>query len=197
MAVFHLLRHGQYDLLGRVLVGRTPGVTMNEAGRAEMARAATWLAKRKLVALLASPLDRTREAARIVAATVDIPPTHDERLLEIDFGSFAEQRFEALHLDPAWRYWNAARAMARAPSGETMLDVQARWMSCLFEWRDLHGAEDEIAVIGHGDPIRAVLAHALGVPLDLFQRIEIDCGSISTLRLTADLVSVQRMNFMP
>ncbi len=87
--------------------------------------------------------------------------------------------------------------MARAPTGETMLEVQARWMCCLLELRDLHGADEEIVLIGHGDPIRATLAYCLGMPIDLFTRIEIDCGSISTVRLTVDDVTVQRVNFMP
>jgi probable phosphoglycerate mutase len=197
MAIFHLLRHGQHDLIGRSLVGRTPGVTMNEAGRAEIARAAAWLAKRPLAALVASPLDRTRETARIIAATTELEPTHDERLLEIDFGAFADQRLEALRKDPAWKFWNASRAMARASTGETMLEVQARWMSCLLELRDQYGANDEIVVVGHGDPIRAVLAYCLGVPIDLFLRIEVDCGSISTMRLAVDGVAVLRLNLMP
>jgi broad specificity phosphatase PhoE len=197
MAVFHLLRHGQHDLIGRSLVGRTPGVTMNETGRAEIARAAKFLAERPLVALVASPLDRTRETARIVASATNLTPTHDERLLEIDFGSFSDQRFEALHQDPAWTFWNSARATARAPLGETMLEVQARWMSCLLELRDLYGPGDEIAIAGHGDPIRAVLAYCLGVPIDLFLRIEVDCGSISTVRLALDGVRVLRTNFCP
>jgi probable phosphoglycerate mutase len=197
MAIFHLLRHGQHDLIGRTLVGRTPGVTMNEVGRAEMARAASWLAKRSLVALVASPLDRTRESARIIAAATEMEPTHDERLLEIDLGAFADQRFERLRKDPAWTFWNASRALARAPTGETMLEVQARWMGCLLELRDQYGADDEIAIVGHGDPIRAVLAYCLGVPIDLLLRIEVDCGSISTTRIALDGVTVMRTNFMP
>jgi probable phosphoglycerate mutase len=197
MAIFHLLRHGQHDLIGRELVGRTPGVTMNEAGRAEMARAAKFLAQRPLVALVASPLDRTREAARIVAAAINLVPAHDERLLELEFGNFAGQRFEALARDLDWTQWNTMRAQTRAPGGETMLEVQARWMSCLFELRDLYGPDDEIAVIGHGDPIRAAVAYCLGVPIDLFLRIEIDCGSISTVRLATSGVTVQRVNLMP
>src|SRR3954462_3760132 len=146
MAIFHLLRHGQHDLIGRSLVGRTPGITMNETGRAEIGRAAKWLAERPLVALVASPLDRTRETARIVAVATKLQPSHDERLLEIDFGTFADQSFDKLHRDPAWLFWNSARATARAPSGETMLEVQARWMSTLLDLRDLYGPDDEIVV---------------------------------------------------
>jgi probable phosphoglycerate mutase len=197
MAIFHLLRHGQHDLFGRTLTGRTPGLTMNETGRAEIAGAAAWLAARPLIALVASPLDRTREAARIVAAATELQPTHDERLLEIDYGTFADQRFDTLHHDVAWQSWTENRSMTRAPTGETMLEVQARCMSCLFELRDLHGADDEIVLIGHGDPIRATLAYCLGIPIDLLTRIEVDCGSISTVRLAVDGVTVQRVNFMP
>ncbi|GIL39737.1 histidine phosphatase family protein [Roseiterribacter gracilis] len=197
MAIFHLLRHGQHDLLKHTLTGRTPGVTMNETGRAETARAAAWLATRALVALVASPLDRTREAARIVAAATNLQPTHDERLLEIDYGTFAGQRFDVLHQDPAWLNWTQNRAITRTPTGETMLEVQARYVSCLIDLRDLYGADEEIAVIGHGDPIGATLAYFLGAPIDVRRRIEIDNGSISTLRLALDSVTVQRVNFMP
>lgn len=196
MTMIHLIRHGQHDQIGLVLAGRQPGITMNDQGRAEIDAIAHWLATRPLVALYASPVDRARESARIVAARTSLAPQHDERLTEIDFGLFADQALGSLVSDPEWLVWTTQRSLARFPNGETMLDVQARAVAFLLELRDRHAPGDEIAVISHAEPIRAALAYLLGTPIDLAERIEIGCGSVSSVLLTAEAVRVMRINQM-
>src|SRR2546428_12252571 len=88
MGVFHLLRHGEHCLLGRVLAGRMPGVGMTERGRAEIAAQAERLAGEKIAALYASPLQRTRETAEIVAARLGLPIGFRDDLIELDFGEW-------------------------------------------------------------------------------------------------------------
>src|SRR5437588_811282 len=95
MTVFHLLRHGEHGLLGRVLAGRTPGVGLSERGRAEIAVVAERLVGEKIAALYASPLQRTRETAEIVAARLGLPLDHYNRL-EIGQGSVS-----TIHIDAA------------------------------------------------------------------------------------------------
>ena len=82
MTVFHLLRHGHHGLLGRVLAGRMEGVGLSERGRAEIAAVAERLANEKIAALYASPLQRTRESAEIVAARLGLPITFHDELID-------------------------------------------------------------------------------------------------------------------
>ena len=92
MGVFHFLRHGEHGLLGKVLAGRMPGVGMTERGRAEIASQAERLAREKIAAIYASPLQRTRETAEIVAARLSLPIEFRDDLLELDF---ARSRYPA------------------------------------------------------------------------------------------------------
>src|SRR5207253_8830585 len=100
MTVFHLLRHGEHGLLGRVLAGRMPGVGMTERGRAEIAAAAERLAGEKIAALYSSPLQRTRETAEIVAAPLGLPIGFRDDLLELDFGEWTGATFDSIRADP-------------------------------------------------------------------------------------------------
>src|SRR6266702_5097218 len=88
MTVFHLLRHGEHGLLGRVLAGRMPGVGLTERGRAEIAAVAERLAGEKVAALYASPLQRTRESAEIVAARLGLEITFYDDLIDLEFGEW-------------------------------------------------------------------------------------------------------------
>src|SRR5579864_9047033 len=102
MTVFHLLRHGEHSLLGRVLVGRMPGVGLSERGRAEIAAVAERLAGDNIAAIYASPLQRTRETAGIVAARLGLPVEICEDVIELDFGEWTGQTFATIRDDPRW-----------------------------------------------------------------------------------------------
>src|SRR5512135_675623 len=88
MTVFHLIRHGQHGLLGRVLAGRMPGVGLTERGRAEIAAVAERLAGETIAALYASPLQRTRESAEIVAERLGLGIEFRDDVIELDFGEW-------------------------------------------------------------------------------------------------------------
>jgi len=96
MGVFHFLRHGEHGLLGKVLAGRMPGVGMTERGRAEIASQAERLAREKIAAIYASPLQRTRESAEIVSARLGLPIEFRDDLLELDFGEWTGATFDSI-----------------------------------------------------------------------------------------------------
>ena len=119
---------------------------------------------------MSSPLERARETAAAIAEPAGLPVEIDPALIEIDFGDWTGSRFEALHGSEAWRRYNAFRGTACSPGGEAMLDVQARAVAAMVRGREAHpGAE--LVLVSHADVIKAALAHFLGAPLDLFQRI--------------------------
>lgn len=174
------VRHGSHDRLGKMLCGRMGGVRLSAAGQQEAERAAERLAGEDIAAVYASPLERTQETAAPIGRRLNLPVQTAEDLIEIDFGEWTGQPFEALRQDPLWSVWNNERAVARPPNGETMSEVQAR----LRRWLD--GAcqrhpEQRIAAVSHSDAIKAILFHALGTSPDAHHRLEIGPGSVSAL----------------
>jgi probable phosphoglycerate mutase len=182
MGVFHFLRHGEHGLLGKVLAGRMPGVGMTERGRAEIASQAERLAREKIAAIYASPLQRTRETAEIVSARLSLSIEFRDDLLELDFGEWTGATFDAIRADPRWQAWSTQRSLAAIPGGESMRAVQQRIVAAMIELNERH-LHETIVLASHGDVIRAALLYALGMPLDFYNRIEIGQGSISTIQI--------------
>ena len=195
MTVFHLLRHGEREA-SRVLVGRLPGFALTEKGRADVAAVAERLAGDAVTALYASPLQRTRETAEIVAARLGLPITLRDDLLELDFGEWTGKTFDEIRGDPRWPPWSTQRSLAVIPGGESMRQVQRRAVEALFEIGELH-PDASVVVVSHGDVIRSALVFALGMPLDFYGRLEVAQGSISTVRIDAAGIRVIAINERP
>lgn len=193
VTTLHLIRHGSYDALGQVLTGRSGAYSLNEQGRAEAASLARALSGVVLVAVVSSPLQRARETAAPIATRSGLDVTTDPDLNELDFGDWTGSTFVDLHHRPEWQSFNRFRSTCAPPGGESMLVVQQRGLSAVMRlcarWPD-----GEVAVISHGDVLKAILAHFLGVPLDLFQRIEIAPASRSIVRVFPADVRVDAIN---
>lgn len=177
-----LIRHAAHDRVGDTLCGRMPGVVLGEAGRSQAEALARWMAQEGADMLYASPLERARQTGEAIARRLGIGMEISEALMEIDCGAWTGRSFGDLEADPRWTEWNEARATARIPGGESMMQVQARAVAELVRLRDKHpGAR--IALVSHADVIKAVLAAFLGLPLDQHMRFEIAPASCSTLVL--------------
>ena len=196
MGVFHFLRHGEHGLLGKVLAGRMPGVGMTERGRAEIASQAERLAREKIAAIYASPLQRTRETAEIVSARLSLSIEFRDDLLELDFGEWTGATFDAIRADPRWQAWSTQRSLAAIPGGESMRAVQQRIVAAMIELNERH-LHETIVLASHGDVIRAALLYALGMPLDFYNRIEIGQGSISTIQIQSGGIRVLAVSERP
>ena len=182
MTTMLLVRHAPHDRLGRTLCGRMPGVSLGEAGRAAAGSLARALAPAGLASVRASPLARTAETALAIASACRRPLETDDDLLEIDFGAWTGLDFERLAEDPAWERWNRLRAQSRPPGGETMLEAQLRVVRAMERARALHPS-GTVALVSHGDVIKAALAWALGLPLGSYDRFDIDPASVSRVGL--------------
>ncbi|HSK40803.1 MAG TPA: histidine phosphatase family protein [Arenibaculum sp.] len=181
MTIFYLVRHALHDWLGQGIAGRTD-VPLSDAGHAQAGRLAERLSREPIDAVQTSPLLRTRQTAQPIAERLGLGAELAPAVVEIDFGEWTGRRFGELEADPRWRRWNAVRSTSRAPEGETMIEVQARFVDHLSRLsRERPGGR--VALVSHGDPIRAVLAHWLGMPLDLFLRLEVSPASISVIGL--------------
>ena len=195
MTVFHLVRHGEPAAFGHIN-GRTSGIGLSERGRAEIALVAERLAGENIAALYASPLQRTRETAEILAARLDLPVGYRDDVIELDFGEWTGLTFDQVRADPRWPLWQSCRSIAAIPGGESMRQVQERVVGALFELRRSR-AEGAVAIVSHGDVIRAALLFALGMPLDFYARLEIGLGSVSTIRIDDSGIRVPAINERP
>ena len=178
MGVAFLVRHATHDLLGKTLVGRGSGVTLNSGGRDQSERVAKRLARERPSALLSSPLERCMGTASAIGQACALPVKPADALLEIDFGAWSGCSFAELGEDSRWAAWNEHRGSARCPGGESMLEAQARIVRLLEERR-----ERDAVLVTHGDMIKVALCWALGLSLDFVHRFDIAPGSVSAIAL--------------
>jgi broad specificity phosphatase PhoE len=195
VTVFHLLRHGEPAVFGR-LNGRLSGVGLSEKGRAEAAMQAGRLAGEKIEAIYSSPLQRTRETAEIISEGLGLPIRYREDVIEIDYGEWTGLTFDQIRQDERWQLWSRSRSIAAVPGGESWRQVQERVVGALFDLQQIH-PNGSVVVVSHGDVIRAGLLFALGMPLDFYSRIEVAFASLSTIRLDGAGIRVSGLNEWP
>jgi probable phosphoglycerate mutase len=180
LTTFLLLRHAAHDLVENTLAGRMPGVHLSAQGRQQAETLAARLGSLPLAAVYSSPLARARQTAQPVAARCGLTVQVSEDFGEIDFGAWTGKRFADLADDPRWQFWNSFRSGAGLPNGGLMVLVQARVVAALHTLCRQH-PDQLVAVVSHSDVLKAAIAHYLGMPLDLFQRLEISPASVSIL----------------
>ncbi|MHA7985243.1 MSMEG_4193 family putative phosphomutase [Rathayibacter sp. CAU 1779] len=193
MATVILVRHGRTAANAQgVLVGRTPGVSLDEVGRTQASRLAERLAAVPLAGVVSSPLDRCLETAdAIVSRQADAPAVSvDPQLTECDYGAWQGRSLAELAREELWRHVQASPASVVFPGGEPMAGMQARAVAAIrghdAEVTGAHGAKAVWAAVSHGDVIKAILADALGMHLDLFQRISVGPASVSIVNYGAN-----------
>ncbi|WP_332762174.1 MSMEG_4193 family putative phosphomutase [Pseudarthrobacter sp.] len=175
-----LVRHGVTPTTGRVLPGRAPGLHLSDTGRAQAEKVAERLADLRVDAVYSSPLERAVETAEPTAARAGRNVTHDDGLLECDFGDWTGAALADVAALPEWQTVQHSPSTFRFPNGESFTEMQARIVGSLEALRTAH-AGGVVVCFSHADPIKAAVAHALGTPLDLFQRIVISPGSVSAI----------------
>jgi probable phosphoglycerate mutase len=176
-----LVRHGQTPTTGRVLPGRAPGLHLAEDGRQQAEAAARRIAQvKRVAAVYASPLERARETAMPIAREVGLAVRIERGLLELDIGRWTGERLDRVSKRPEWSTVQRYPSGFRFPGGESFVEMQTRMTQALARMVERHRGGVVIAV-SHADPIKAALAHALGMHLDHFQRLAIAPGSITTI----------------
>ena len=192
MATVILVRHGRTTAnTSGVLAGRQNGVKLDDVGREQAERAAQRLTGVPLVAVVTSPLERCRQTARaILAAQPSSPRTATERgINECDYGSWQGRSLKDLSKEKLWNTVQAQPSAAAFPDGESLAGMQSRAVSAVRRLdaavEDEHGPGAVWVAVSHGDVIKAVLADALGMHLDLFQRLHVDPASCSIVRYTS------------
>lgn len=202
-----LVRHGRTTAnTAGVLAGWMPGVRLDEHGEEQVRSLATRMAALPLAAVVASPLERcqqTAQALRSVPGPKQAPRPEivtDERLGECKYGDWTGRELKTLARDPMWKVVQEHPSAAVFPGaeGESMLAMQTRAVEAVRDWdrrvAEEHGPDAVWVAVSHGDPIKSVLADALGAHLDAFQRIVVSPSSVSVVTYTPTRPFVARMN---
>jgi probable phosphoglycerate mutase len=189
-----LVRHGENEWTASgKLAGRTPGVFLNEKGREQAAQLAQFLGKQPLAAIYSSPLERCVETAKPLADVLGLPVVVHDDVIEVDYGEWRGGELKELSKRPEWHAVQHTPSLFRFPQGETLRHVQQRAADAIERLVEAH-PNQSFAVFSHGDVIRTLLAHYAGVPIDLFQRLQISTASVSVLGFFAGRPAVLAMN---
>jgi probable phosphoglycerate mutase len=183
MTLLLLIRHGENEFTrtGK-LAGWTPGVHLNEAGQKQAWAVAERLKAVPIKAIYSSPLERAQETAQPLAQAKGLSLQIAEGLGEVRYGQWQGQSLKRLARTKLWATVQRFPAAMTFPQGETLRAVQARAVNAVEEIARQH-PNQLVAAFSHGDVIKLVVAHYVGAPLDLFQRLVINTASITALRL--------------
>jgi 2,3-bisphosphoglycerate-dependent phosphoglycerate mutase len=201
MTTVLLIRHGRTTAnTSGVLAGRSSGVELDEVGTKQAAAAGERISPIPLRALLSSPLRRCRQTAAALhhARSDGLTPTIEQGLIECGYGDWTGRSLKDLAKEKLWQTVQQQPSAVRFPGGESMVEMASRAVGCVRSWdatlTESYGGDAIWAAVSHGDVIKAILADALGLHLDQFQRIMVDPASISVIRYTSTRPYVVTMN---
>jgi probable phosphomutase (TIGR03848 family) len=192
--VILLIRHALTPTTGKVLPGRARGLHLSEDGRRQADGLASRIEKLpEVAAVYASPLERARETAEPIARARGLALRVEPGLLECDFGEWTGGKLRDLRRKPEWSVVLRHPSGFRFPGGESFVEMQARVASTVARLVARHQGSIIVAV-SHADPIKAAVAHALGMALDLFQRVAVAPASVTAIAYRRDAAGVLTVN---
>ncbi len=200
MTTVLLIRHGRTTANSAgVLAGWTPNVHLDEKGELQAAALGERLASVGLDRIVASPLERCQETAALINRPRGKFPLSielDERIGECHYGDWTGRTLKDLAKEPMWKVVQQHPAAAVFPGseGESLAQMSSRAVAAVRDWNAQLGSDATYAIVSHGDVIKAILADAMGLHLDSFQRIGIDPASLSVVRYTPYRPMIERVN---
>ena len=199
MPLLLLIRHGENDFVktGR-LPGQRAGIHLNERGQKQAQALADGLKDVPIKAIYASPLERAVETAEPIAKARNLQIFQEPNLLDADVGRWQGKSLKVLRLTNAWKIVQHSPSRFQFPEGESFIDLQTRIANALENIVRKHNKpKDIIAVVFHADPIKLAVAHFLGLPLDHFQRLSCDTGSLSAIYVNEMGANLVKLNQRP
>ena len=194
------VRHGKTPTTGSKLPGRAPNLYLSEEGllqaeiiAKEIKKSSKSFIGKKVSAVYASPMERTQQTAKPIATSLKLRVRTLQGLNECDFGDWTGRKLRDLSKLKSWSVVQKHPSEFRFPNGESFSEMQERMLKTVNKIIDRHAGETVVCV-SHADPIKAVLASAIGTPLDLFQRIVIGPCSVSSVLYTKERPLVLTLN---
>lgn len=196
MPLVLLIRHAVNDYMkkGR-MAGRLPGVHLNRQGQAQAEALAEKLAGAPVKALYSSPMERAQETAAPLAKALGLEIITRPGLLESDIGEWNGQRWKGLSRTKIWRTVQYRPSLFRFPGGESFFEGQVRICTELLQLCSMHEPKEVFACVTHADPIKLAVAHFIGLPLDMFQRLSVSPASITALYIGEGHSSLLTLNY--
>lgn len=187
-----LIRHGRSTANAEgLLAGRAAGVALDDAGRAQAMDLRTSFDGLDFAGAYSSPIQRCRETAEL-AGFPDVEVV--DNLTECDYGAWTGLKLDHLRTERVWTEIQADPASVTFPGGESMQDMFDRVTGVALELAARHGDDETIAVFSHGDPIKAILAHAFGIGLKDFQRLHVNPAGVSVVEYRGERPMVLCVN---
>ena len=198
MPLLLLIRHGENDYTKKhKLAGYTPNVHLNERGQSQAQALADGLKDVPIKAIYSSPLERAVETATPIATACGLEVQIEAGLLETNVGKWQGRSLAALRLQKHWKVVQSAPSRAQFPEGETFYECQTRIVAALDSIARKYKSNDIIACVFHADPIKLAVAHYIGLPLDHFQRLSCDTGSLTALYVSEAGANLIKLNQRP
>lgn len=196
-----LVRHGRTTAnASGTLAGRLPGVKLDERGVEQASRAAERIAPVPLALAVTSPMERCQQTLSVILEGRPEQPAVvvEDGVSECDYGEWQGEKLSTLARRKLWKTVQAQPSAVTFPGGESMPAMQARGVEAVRRHdaavTAAHGDSAVWLCVSHGDLIKAILADALGMHLDLFQRLHVDPASISVVRYGEGRPSVLATN---
>src|SRR5574341_965082 len=199
MPLLLLIRHGEneYVTTGK-MAGRIPGVHLNEKGQKQAQALGEALKNVSIKAVYSSPLERALQTAQPIADPHGLAIVQDADLMDTHVGKWEGKSLKMLRLTNLWKIVQGAPSRFRFPESESFLEAQTRYVVALERIAARHNKpRDIIAVVFHADPIKLAVAHFLGMPLDHFQRLSCDTGSLTALYVSETGANLIKLNQRP
>ena len=199
MPILLLIRHGENDFVktGK-MAGRLPGVHLNERGQKQAQALGEALKDVPITAIYSSPLERAMETATPIANARKLKIVQEADLMDADIGKWQGKSIKIVQLTKVWKIVQNAPSRFRFPEGESFPEIQTR-ISSAFEQiiKNHNKPQDIIAVVFHADPIKLAISHFLGLPLDNFQRLSCDTGSLTAIHASDSGANLVKLNQRP
>lgn len=199
MPLLLLIRHGEneYVKTGK-MAGRLPGVHLNDRGQKQAQALGEALTGTPIKAIYSSPLERAMETAAPIASARNLKIVQEPDLMDTDIGKWQGKSWRVLGLTKAWKIVQNAPSRFRFPEGESFPEAQLRIANVLERIVQTHKKpQDIVAVVFHADPIKLAVSHFLGMPLDHFQRLGCDTGSLTAIHAGEAGAHLVKMNHRP
>jgi len=199
MTLIYLIRHAENEfIVEKKLSGWLPGIHLNAPGVVQAKTVADALADVRITAVYSSPLERAMETAEPIASAKGLVVIPRLGLGEVRFGRWQGKSLKTLRRYKLWNIIQHTPSLVRFPEGESFTEAQSRIITELESLRTKHSKPKEVIVyVSHADTIKLAIAHYLGLPLDLFQRLTIDLASISILSVGKEHIRLVRLNHTP
>ncbi len=196
MTTIYLVRHAVTSHTGHKLTGWMEGVHLTPEGKQQAEATAQQLAGVNFKAIYSSPIDRTIETARTIASRHDLDVKINEQIGEVQYGEWTDRSLKSLARTKLWGTIQRWPSAVRFPEGETLREVQTRAVDAIEELRGQH-TRDTICCVSHADTIKLIVAHYMGIHIDLFQRIFIGPASVSVINVSDYGPQILSLNALP